>query len=373
MGEFKKEKKTVPEEFDDKDLGECTDANDCGEGIPMYAKFEREDWILLEWSYELHLLAHGFKHDVDDPERPAIPEDHMGHYYNLYLGKNYNAKNLGCKDLAGVVELLPEAVTLSGGKLLAPALPEDAQIVQFVRFTEEARRDRTRRIEAGDESCILNIPKAPVATAESSAKSNDGSGRVRFGKSGGKAKGKKRPAERQSEMESETKVARREEGKGRKGDGKRKREREERPVRHEEPRGRKGDSKSQREREERPFRQEEKVARYEEPRGRKGEGKKGGRDDRYGRDDRSSRDDRYGQDDRNAREDRYGRDDRRDDRSSRPSSRYDEPKGRKGDSKGYKDRDSGGKSKGKGKGKTGEGGKSKGKKGKTDAKGNIID
>jgi len=370
MGEFKKEKKTVPEEFDDKDLGECTDANDCGEGIPMYAKFEREDWILLEWSYELHLLAHGFKHDVDDPERPAIPEDHMGHYYNLYLGKNYNAKNLGCKDLAGVVELLPEAVTLSGGKLLAPALPEDAQIVQFVRFTEEARRDRTRRIEAGDESCILNIPKAPVATAESSAKSNDGSGRVRFGKSGGKAKGKKRPAERQSEMESEPKVARREEPKGRKGDGKRKRDREERPVRHEEPRARKGDSKGKRDREERPVRheeprgrkgdskgkreREERPVRHEEPRGRKGEGKKGGRDDRYGQDDRNDRDDRHGRDDR--------------------SSRYDEPKGRKGDSKGYKDRDSG-KSKGKAykDRDSDKGGKSKGKgKSKTDAKGNII-
>merc|ERR1711957_638696 len=168
-------------EFDDKDFADCADVNDCGDGIPVYAKFQHEDWVLLNWKYELHLLAHGFKHDVEDPERPGLPEDHIAHYYKLYLGQQYNSQALGQKNLEGVVELLEGVVKLSGDsqKILEPVLGEDLELSRLVIMTEEERRNRVRRIEAGDESCILNIPKGEGRKG--------GAGKGGAGKSGGKA------------------------------------------------------------------------------------------------------------------------------------------------------------------------------------------
>ena len=35
-------------------------------------RFVYEDWTLLSTRYELHLLLHSFKADLDDPDRPSF-------------------------------------------------------------------------------------------------------------------------------------------------------------------------------------------------------------------------------------------------------------------------------------------------------------
>ncbi len=51
-----------------------TDILDLGNGMPLFDKFQYEDWTLLSTRYELHLLLHSFKKDLDDPDRPSFGE-----------------------------------------------------------------------------------------------------------------------------------------------------------------------------------------------------------------------------------------------------------------------------------------------------------
>ena len=43
-----------------------------------------KDWTLLSVGFELHLLAHALKKDVNDPERPGFVDNHLAFYYNKY-------------------------------------------------------------------------------------------------------------------------------------------------------------------------------------------------------------------------------------------------------------------------------------------------
>ena len=36
-----------------------------------------EDWVVLSWRYELHLLSHAFPMDAADSDRLGVPEDDM--------------------------------------------------------------------------------------------------------------------------------------------------------------------------------------------------------------------------------------------------------------------------------------------------------
>lgn len=142
-------------------------------GTPLYANFKYEDWLILSWRVELHTLVHCFAHDVDDDERPGIPEAHMQHYYSVYFGGKLDASKLGCKDLAAAVKLLrqpAEIVDAGKTRVLRSQLPADTAMEEFIRKVEGWRRDRLRRVEAGDESAVLNFPapakaagKAPMA------------------------------------------------------------------------------------------------------------------------------------------------------------------------------------------------------------------
>lgn len=191
--------KASKEKKDDEDEGvdvaDVTDVHSTDEaGTPLYAKFSNEDWTIFHWRYEMHLLAHGFKHDVDDPDRPGVPEEHIAHYYKLFLETAFHAKALGCNNLAEVCDLLKDTVKLAEkAKILTPLLPEDTEIDKFVKMTEEARRTRVRRIEAGDESARLKIPKNFVPADESKGGNRERGSSKGGGK--GKDKGKKRERE----------------------------------------------------------------------------------------------------------------------------------------------------------------------------------
>mmetsp|Transcript_70689 Transcript_70689/g.133415 ORF Transcript_70689/g.133415 Transcript_70689/m.133415 type:complete len:916 (+) Transcript_70689:77-2824(+) len=144
-------------------------------GTPLYATFKYEDWILLSWRLELHILTHSFMLDVDDPDRPGIPEAHWTHYYKIYFGRDgdlvgqLNAGSLdkALKTLRGPVELQEKG----GMKVLQSKLDKETSIEEFIKGVESYRRDRQRRIDAGDESAQLKFNKAPAKAKPAKAPS----------------------------------------------------------------------------------------------------------------------------------------------------------------------------------------------------------
>eukprot|EP00928_Gymnodinium_smaydae_P051303 TRINITY_DN3482_c0_g2_i1.p1 TRINITY_DN3482_c0_g2~~TRINITY_DN3482_c0_g2_i1.p1 ORF type:complete len:884 (-),score=246.83 TRINITY_DN3482_c0_g2_i1:38-2689(-) len=172
---FEKVKKAAKEHKEDAAAAgdapslDAEDIKDVGEGVPLFAKFAPEDWTLLNLRYELHLLTHAFRKDLDDADRVTIPLEHAAFYYNKYYKKSLTAKQYGMKSLEDVVELVRESVAVDGD-MLKGELPEDAPFDKFVRATEEQRRDRERRIDAGDESATLKFSKAESRGAKGSSK-----------------------------------------------------------------------------------------------------------------------------------------------------------------------------------------------------------
>lgn len=141
------------------DMFDVQDINDIHDGEPLYAHFEPADWALLQLRYELYLLQDAFKKDVTDPDRSAIPEAHLSFYYNKYFSKQLNPGVFSLKNNSELLQMIKDVVTLSGQPpVLTSQLDAETSVDSpdiFVKFTEEARRERQRRAEAGDQKCML--------------------------------------------------------------------------------------------------------------------------------------------------------------------------------------------------------------------------
>merc|ERR1712187_885662 len=80
--------------------------------------------------------------------------------------------------------------------LLGPQLAEDTPLANFVKLTEEHRRARVRRVEAGDETATLKFKRqAPEARGESRDKGG-GKSSGKGGSSKGSRKGSGKDASR---------------------------------------------------------------------------------------------------------------------------------------------------------------------------------
>jgi hypothetical protein len=179
-GEFSKKRKEAPEvdaaaSFDIKGMTIEDIHNVDAKGTPIYANFKYEDWILLAWRYELHLLVHGFATDVNDADRPGIPEEHLKHYYKTYYKNTLDPGKLGVDSLDKVFKVLKmSALQLAdkGGKskILTCTLGKETRLKDFIVEVETYRRNRLRRIDAGDESAQLKFPKNTPAKAGGKAK-----------------------------------------------------------------------------------------------------------------------------------------------------------------------------------------------------------
>merc|ERR1712000_38797 len=158
----KKAKEDLGEDATKEDIDIWTDVKDIidiGSGEPLFFNFTYEDWTLLSVRFELHLLAHAFKKDVDDPERPSFVENHLAFYYNKYFKKAFNVKMFGVNDNAGLVEFIKDTVKIDAKSMLEAVLAEDTSLETFVKQTEEHRRERQRRMDAGDETAQLKFSK----------------------------------------------------------------------------------------------------------------------------------------------------------------------------------------------------------------------
>jgi len=132
---------------------------DIGSGEPLFFNFAYEDWTLLSVRFELHLLAHAFKKDVNDPERPSFVENHLAFYYNKYFKKAFNVKMFGVNDNAGLIDFIKDTVKIDAKSMLEAALADDTPLDNFVKQTEDHRRERQRRMDAGDETAQLKFTK----------------------------------------------------------------------------------------------------------------------------------------------------------------------------------------------------------------------
>jgi len=145
----------------DTDIFSIEDICDIGNGEPLFSGFAFEDWSLLSLRYELFLLAEAWKRDVDDPERVGIHENHITFYFHKYYRKQLNHKLYGKEFLSDLIDLVKD--TLSIDKATGTLKVELADIAAqdnvniFVKLTEENRRERQRRIDAGDETGRLKF------------------------------------------------------------------------------------------------------------------------------------------------------------------------------------------------------------------------
>jgi len=150
---------------EDLDVFAVEDVADIGNGEPLFAHWVFEDWSLLSLRFELHLLVHAFRHDVDDPDRPAFHENHLPFYYNKYFKKVFNAKYFGVTKLAELIEMIKDTVEINSKTFMIESqLSNDTPMDNFVKLTEDHRRDRQRRLDAGDETAQLKFTRpAPAA------------------------------------------------------------------------------------------------------------------------------------------------------------------------------------------------------------------
>jgi len=146
-------------EMEELDIFSVEDVCNIGNDIPLFEKFGFEDWALMQLRYELHLLVTAFKKDVDDMDRPGIHEDHLDFYYNRYFHKQLNPRAYGLNTLLEVVDLVKDTVAINAkDKVLTANLTGDPEEVGiYVKLTEESRRERQRRIDAGDETARMKF------------------------------------------------------------------------------------------------------------------------------------------------------------------------------------------------------------------------
>merc|ERR1740123_1876290 len=109
-------------------------------------------------------MIHSFKKDLDDADRPSFGEKHLAFYYNAYYRKAFNLKTYGMEKLSEFVEIIKSTVSISekNGFLVAE-VPEDTPFADFVKVVEDHRRERQRRIDAGDETAQLKFSRPQPA------------------------------------------------------------------------------------------------------------------------------------------------------------------------------------------------------------------
>jgi len=119
--------------------------------------------MLMQMRFDFAALIWAFRKDTDDEDRTGIPMDHLAFYFNRYFKKSINPKNFGVADVPAMFAFIKDTVAIED-KLLTCKLQDDLDNFDiFVKLTEEGRRERSRRIEAGDETARLKFVQASAA------------------------------------------------------------------------------------------------------------------------------------------------------------------------------------------------------------------
>lgn len=156
-------KPKVPKvEAEDVDVWDVEDVGDLGDGEPLFANFTVEDWALLILRFDLHLLVHAYRHDLQDPERPSFHESHLAYYYNKYFQKDLSARHFGVQSTKDILAMVDDSVELGDRcAVLKAMLSDDTPLENFVKLTEDARRERQLLLDQGDEAAALKFKSPP--------------------------------------------------------------------------------------------------------------------------------------------------------------------------------------------------------------------
>lgn len=154
-------RKVADEEEAEIDIYGVADINDAGEGVPLFSQFTYEDWELVKTRFELALLISAFKKDSGDSDRVGIPLDHLNFYFPKYYSRSINLKTYGATEIAEVFALIKDTVAVKDSVLVSQLSDEIDALDIFVKLTEEQRRERQRRIDAGDETARLKFTPPP--------------------------------------------------------------------------------------------------------------------------------------------------------------------------------------------------------------------
>jgi len=173
VDEEKEEEEEEPLDFEAIDVFGTEDILNVGQSAPLFKEFQPEDWAMMALRFELHLLAHSFRRDVEDPERLGIHEDHLGFYYQRYFKKHLNPKDYGVDALWEVVDLANDCVFFTPQKVLESQLAGETEtFAAFVKVTEEARRYRTLRLALGEEGAELKLSQGALQLQHRSQPNN---------------------------------------------------------------------------------------------------------------------------------------------------------------------------------------------------------
>jgi len=154
--EEQEEEEEEPAKIDD--VFAVDDLLDVGGGKPLFFEFLNEDWTMLSLRFELHLLAHAFKRDCCDDERPGIFLDHLPFYYQRYYKKQLVCKEFGVESLNELVALVQDTMFVAAKSVLESQVMEDLETPDvFCKLTEMARRHRHLLIALGDDSVKLKL------------------------------------------------------------------------------------------------------------------------------------------------------------------------------------------------------------------------
>jgi len=178
--EYEKRRAELGDDADDKeeadplDIFSVEDINDIGDGEPLFANMTFEDWALLQLRFELYMLQLAFKRDVNDPDRLGIHDTHLSFYYNKYYRKQLAPRHFGASTNAELCKLVKDTVLMheETSVLTAQLAEETEDFKYFVKATESARRERQRRIDAGDETARIKFTPMAMQQAQLPSKAN---------------------------------------------------------------------------------------------------------------------------------------------------------------------------------------------------------
>jgi len=169
-------KKPAKDPEDEPDIYAAPDINNI-DGVPLYDKFSFEDWELTKLRFQFAVMLISFKKDCDDPDRVGIPLDHVSFYYNRYFNKSLNPKSYGVSSESQLFALVKDVVSTKDNLLVSEFSDDLEALDTFVKVTEEKRRERQRRIDAGDETAKLKFTTFSAVQNEAKAKAGKGKGK----------------------------------------------------------------------------------------------------------------------------------------------------------------------------------------------------
>lgn len=150
-----------------------------GNGMPLFAKFQQEDWTLAGLRYEIHCLLQVFKKMVPTEIRPGIHKNLFCDYFNMVYRREFVPSHYGSENMESFFKMMEDTMTTDeDGLLIDENGGEEVAMTVFIRLTEMARRIRIAAIEGGDESAKL-VFKMSQARPDRSKGKGKGKGKGR--------------------------------------------------------------------------------------------------------------------------------------------------------------------------------------------------